>query len=148
MDKVRRNMLKALALAPVIALTGYYVNSPGYQDLIIAAIKKRLSYLTLDQEGVKAFARDYSQKYKKNKLKLVAIDLTVILNETFPWIESLDRKVTSYEDFIIAKFLKSSDFFRNGSNENKLVKYMGLDYSNPYKVVCNNVFARFTNENE
>jgi hypothetical protein len=147
MEKTRRNILKALALAPVIALTGYYINSPGYQDLIIDAIKKRLSYLTLDEEGVKAFARDYSGKYKKNKLKLVAIDLTVILNETFPWIESLDKRVTSYEDFIVAKFLKSSDFFRNGSDEKKLVKYMGLDYSDPYKAVCNNVFARFTDEN-
>jgi hypothetical protein len=91
MDKARRNTLKALALAPVIALTGYYVISPGYQDLIIAAIKKRLSYLILDEEGVKAFARDYSEKYKKNKLKSVAIDLTDILYETFPWIESLDK---------------------------------------------------------
>ena len=105
MDQSKRRFLKSSVLiAPLLGI-GYYFNNISYEKLITKAIYKRLHYLKLDKKGVDAFAIDYSQKYQKSKTTLISIDAAVIAQETFPWFAKLNERVTSYEDYIIIKFL-------------------------------------------
>ena len=143
MDQSKRTFLKSSALiAPLLGI-GYYFNSISYEKLIKKAIYKRLHYLKLDAKGVDSFATDYSEKYKKSKTTLISIDAAVLAQETFPWFTKLNERVNSYEDYIIIKFLESSDFFINNSDENKPLKYIGLDFTDPYITLCSNHFANY-----
>jgi hypothetical protein len=47
----------------------------------------------------------------------------------------------SFEEFAVTQFLLSSDFFENGANLNKPVKYISL--YDPYETGCDNPFAKF-----
>lgn len=143
MNKSKRAFLKtSILIAPALGL-GYYFNRVSYESLIKKAVYKRLHYLNLDKNGVDAFAIDYSKEYHKSKITLISIDAAVLAQETFPWFSKLNERINSYEDYIIIKFLESSDFFINNGDENKLVKYNDLNQSNPYYLVCSNHFAKF-----
>ena len=144
MDQSKRRFLKStLLFAPVIG-AGFYYNSVSYEKLIQKAIYTRLHYLKLDTQGVSTFARDYAENFYKSKKTIISIDLAVTANEFFPGFTRLSERVHNYEDYIVIKFLESSNFFFNGSDENKPVKYLGINHADPYNVYCTNPFADFS----
>jgi len=144
MDKSKRRFLKStLLFAPIIG-AAYYYNSVSYEKLIQKAIYTRLHYLKLDAQGVSAFAKDYAENYYKSKKTIISIDLAVTANEIFPDYDQLSERVHSYEDYIIIKFLQSSNFFTNGSDEDKPVEYLGIKQTDPYYAFCTNPFADFS----
>ena len=143
MNQSKRAFLKsAILITPLVGI-GYYLNNVSYEKLIKKAIYKRLHYLRLDSKGVESFAADYSEKYQKSKITLISIDAAVIVQESFPWFSKLNDRVNSYEDYIIIKFLESSDFFINNSDESKPVNYISINLSDPYMSPCLNHFANF-----
>ncbi len=144
MDRNKRIFLKSTLLFAPIFGAGYYYNSVSYEKLIQKAIHSRLHYLKLDSSDVTLFAKDYATNYFKSKKTVISIDLAVTANDILPGITRLSERVHSYEDYLVIKFLKSSDFFINNSDESKPVKYLGINQTDPYNAFCNNPFADFS----
>src|SRR5262245_3754770 len=89
---------------------------------IIEVLRKQFDYLDLDATGLVAFAHDFRAKAGE---------------------EVLRRQVDDPEDFrytVSTQFLMSTDFFRNGADESRLVKYVA--YYDVYNA-CTSPFARF-----
>jgi len=89
---------------------------------IIELLRKQFDYLDLDGTGLVAFARDFRAKAGE---------------------EVLRQQVDDPEDFrytVSTQFLMSTDFFRNGADESRLVKYVA--YYDVYNA-CTSPFARF-----
>ncbi|MDX2505580.1 MAG: hypothetical protein QNL62_14035 [Gammaproteobacteria bacterium] len=141
MDKSKRKFLKSAILITPLIGAGYYFSNISYEKLIKKAIHTRLHYLELDADGVDLFAKDYAELVNKSKITVISIDLAVSAKGIFPGFTKLNERVNTYEDYLIIKFLESSDFFFNGSDESKPVKYLGINQTNPYIALCTNPFA-------
>jgi hypothetical protein len=137
----RRNFIKLVALvSPAIGVV-YYINHTSYTELIIDTVYRHLYYLKLNHNQVVRFANDYSERYAKSNNKVASIDIAMEIRNIFPWIRKLNKRIETFENYVIIKFLESSDFFLNGSDENKQVNYLGLNFSSPYETICTNPFA-------
>ena len=143
MDNSKRQFLKASVLFAPIFGGAYYYSRISYEKLIEKAIHTRLHYLKLNSADVRAFAKDYALLFNKSKTTVVTIDLAVTAKEFFPGFTRLNERVNSYEDYIVIKFLESSDFFLNNGDEQQAVKYLGIDQTGPYNTFCQNPFANF-----
>jgi hypothetical protein len=80
---------------------------------LVDALRRRFAYLELDEEGVRHYCRDY--------------------------LRHIGPPRTTERDFF-SRFLLSSDFFANGSEEGRNVRYVAL--YDPYLNPCANPFAR------
>ena len=133
----RKFLISGLATLS-LGVTGWaYSQEFNYRNLVISVLHRKLSYLTLDETSLETFADDFSDDYGTlgHKGQLLALSRPV-----FSLVDSLEvEEVTRFEDRAVSKFLLSTDFFRNGADETRPVKYVA--YYNPYKFACGNPFA-------
>ena len=111
------------------------------ESAIIKVVYKRLSYLKLDDAGVRQFARDIKQVHAVSSARLHLLGAAGPLY-TDTMLEAHNRFDDSLhhgEDRITAQYLLSSDFFRKGADESRTVSYLGYYDA---RVPCNNPFAR------
>jgi hypothetical protein len=113
-------------------------------DIIIAILKKRLGYLKIDPADLEKFAADFQniisarRRYLGSWSGLLTLIYRVInIFDMTPFSDNF----RSLEEFTVTLFLLSSDFFENGADLNKPVKYVGL--YDPYETGCDNPFAKF-----
>jgi len=80
-------------------------------------LRSHFSYLTLDTAGVDQYFADYQHAFGP-----------------------LPRHLPLSSDFC-TQYLMSTDFFRHGADESRLVRYVG--FYDPDRTACNNPLARF-----
>jgi hypothetical protein len=118
----------------------YFGSSPT--DAITMVLRKRLDYLTLDADGVRRFARDLLERngISSAKIHLLSVMRPVYAgNSLSSGHNDLAYLLRHGEDRIVGSFLISSDFFINGADETRIVKYLGLLDA---QRACANPFAR------
>lgn len=98
-------------------------------NAIALVIERNLGYLQSRAEDRERFARDFA---------LVAPMAEARLAERERWSNA---RVEALEERICTTFLLSSDFFRNGADESRPVRYLALH--EPTRAGCTNPFARF-----
>ena len=74
-------------------------------------IRRHFDYLTIDEDGLRRFVVDYERRYGK-----------------------VTPRATAANRVMYTKFLMSTDFFRNGADEGKLVRYVA--FYDPYVSPC------------
>jgi hypothetical protein len=136
---------RVFLLSGVVALSAsaawlYFGSSPA--DAVAMVLRKRLAYLTLDADGVRRFAHDLLAKNGISAAKihlLSAIRPVYAGNPLSAGHNELAYLLRHGEDRIVGSYLICSDFFINGADQTRLVKYLGpLDSRH----ACANPFAR------
>jgi hypothetical protein len=123
------------------AVAGWRVLTSSQEDAVAKVLYKRLDYLKLDPEGVRQFARDLVMRNVISSTKLRMIDATGFLYSGFALDgdSRLSLAIRRGEERVISAYLISTDFFTNGADLGKEVKYLG--FFDPMRP-CSNPFAR------
>ena len=116
----------------------------GLEAKIASILRRRLSFLTLDQDGVRAFSKDQATAILAKKIPTwnrLRYHFGAVGPSFNRFYRSTDRRsrVARLEDTLVSTFLLSSDFFLNGGDESRMVKY--IVYYDPIRP-CQNPFAR------
>lgn len=112
----------------------------GRKDPLSWQVENRQgSSLQTDTEGVDRFTQDVQSVLERIQVSPAG----VLIDPPIPVIEGLifqfqQGAIRLVEDTVVRKYLLSSDFFVNGANESRTVKYLG--WSDEY-VPCVNPFA-------
>ncbi len=140
----RRNFLLgglgAVAFVVVGALGTELINEAE----IAAAVRRRLSFLKLDEEGPRAFAKDKVAALLAKRpswLRVKGRIRSMLAKPTTHWGFSDDKRTRRQrmEDNLATLYLLSSDFFQNGADVSRTVRYVNL--YDPMRA-CGNPFAR------
>lgn len=136
----RRGLLFGVLAALGLAALRLGLSTP--ESAVGMVLRKRLSYLKLDDVGVTAFAADYTAagKMARGKLRLVAA-----MAPFYYWLPASDDTpdaVRHGEERIVTAYLLSSDFFINGADDSRPVGYVGLFDPWTKLSACQNLFAR------
>jgi hypothetical protein len=136
----RRIFLQSAAVA-LCGVVGWRFAASNDEDAVIKVVYKKLGYLHLDEDGVRQFAADLSKKFIISGFRLHVIDAAGVLytGREMSADGKLGRALRHGEDRVTSQYLMSSDFFKNGADKSRTVKYLG--YYDPM-VACNNPFAR------
>lgn len=89
-------------------------DDPRDPAVLASALRRRFDFLDLDEVSLQRFCRDYLRHVGP------------------PALGGRD---------LYSRFLLSSDFFRNGAHEERLVRY--VTFYDPYVSACPNPLARF-----
>jgi hypothetical protein len=141
----RRVILGALGSVGVAGIGGWVLGHWGLEKEIGSVIHRRLNFLKLDVEGVRAFAKDQTAAAFNKKIPSLARLRYHFLSAGAPsskrFYRSSDQRsrVARLEDTFVSTYLLSSDFFLNGADESRTVNYVA--YYDPMRA-CQNPFAR------
>lgn len=140
----RRTFLAATAatLAAGGVLLGLNLNS--YQNIVKNVVRTRLHYLNISEEDLNKFAAAYELAMAKPRSKVLMIDLSYKCSTINFCQRKIGERLDYFEGYVVNYFLKSSDFFLNGMDESKPVKYVSIDFLDPYKSPCYNPFANLS----
>lgn len=138
----RRSFLgiSAALVAGGAAIFGISLNS--YSGIIKNVIRNRLGYLKISEEDLNKFAEDYQKVMQKSPSKVLMIDLSYKCSHLNFCQKKIGDRLEYFESYVLRYFLKGSDFFMNGMDESKPVKYLSVDMLDPYKSPCYNPFAK------
>jgi hypothetical protein len=108
-------------------------------------LKKRLDYLILDENGLLVFARDLAAQKLISSHKLRMLDFAEPVYTRLSLVahdNALTRAIRHGEERIVTQYLLSSDFFQNGADETRKVRY--YRYYDPTRNPrpCRTPFAR------
>lgn len=140
-----RRQFLATAVAGIAALTTWRFIRGSDEDAIIAVLRKRLDYLILDEQGLRAYARDLvgEKIVSSRKLRLIDVAGPIYAHlDVSSYGNALTRELRHGEERVVTLYLLSSDFFLKGADETKIVRYRG--YYNPVRQLrpCSNPFSR------
>lgn len=139
----RRTVLKSIISIPIVLSGSYLLFRPDYLTIVERAVYNKLDFLALDPEGVKKFSKDFIAIYNKTALKVISIDIAIQLNRRFTGYAPLVDRIQVFEDFVVSKYLISSDYFVNNQSQDRLIKYRNITLTAPYLSPCSNPFAKF-----
>jgi hypothetical protein len=138
---MNRRKLLISSVAGVLVLIGARFGIASPQNAVMRVVRKKLGYLRLDEESLQRFAADVCQRNVVSRFRLDMIDFAGPLYSDVE--ASPDSRTGSLlrhgEDRVVTQFLISSDFFINGANTDRVVKYLG--WFDPL-AACGNPFAR------
>ena len=138
----RRKFIKAILIITVVVLLNVFL-FVNFNYIVKQTIKRRLSYLNFNSDSLEKFIADADAKnlwdmhfgYRNKKLFIKAhffIDNPLF---SLPY----KHKYEEYSDFIVSRFLLSTDFFYNKMNTDREIKYLALH--EPYFRPCSNPFS-------
>jgi hypothetical protein len=141
----RRHLL--IGGAAVIAATALGLYGAEYfsEDEIARAVRDRLRALRLDEEGPRAFSRDYVAALlaKRPTWFRIKYHIRSMVARRSPiadaYIDDHRSRRQKLEDNLAMVYLLSSDFFWNHADESRVVRYVAL--YDPMRA-CGNPFAR------
>jgi hypothetical protein len=138
---MNRRKLIVGSIVAAVAVLGSRFGFANPEDAVIRVLHKRLDYLKLDPDGVRSFATDVQQKKFISRFRLRVIDFAgPLYGETNVSPDGhFGSALRHGEDHVVTQFLISSDFFINGADTSRVVKYRG--WFNPLQA-CGNPFAR------
>jgi hypothetical protein len=136
----RRHVLLS-AVAALCGTIGYRYASGSDESAIIKVIHKRLSYLRLDDAGVRRFASDLRVHHMISSFRLRTLDASgpLYTGLALDSHDALDDAIRHGEERVTTQYLICSDFFKNGADQSRVVNYLG--YFDPM-VACSAPFAR------
>ena len=141
----RRLIVGGLGAVGAAGLGVWGLGRLGFQREIASILRRRLGFLKLDEDGVRAFARDQTRATfaKKiptwNRLRYHLLASGTSSFKRFYRSTGPRSRIGGFEDTLVSTYLLSSDFFWNGSDESRKVNYVA--YYDPNRP-CNNPFAR------
>ena len=122
-------MLAGMGSVAAAALASFKFITDPFEEVAKGIIKSELNYLDLDDQGVDKFINDYARLKDRNyKLTMKGYSL-------FGINAARSGKVHQ----LVSAYLLSSDFFQNGMDSNRVVKYVGL--YDPYLRPCAHPFS-------
>jgi hypothetical protein len=140
----RRVIVGGIGLVGMGGLAAWGVGRIGLKAEIVALLKRRLDYLKLDEQGVQTFATDrvdamFNKKIPTwNRLRY-HFGAGIPSAPRFQRTTDARSQVVRFEDAVVQLFLLSSNFFVDGADESRVVRYVGyFDPTHP----CQNPFAR------
>ena len=142
---IRRRQLIASAVAAIAALTGWRFVRGSPEDAVVTVLRKRLGYLQLEESGVQAYAKDLVARtaLSSNKLRVIGMAGPIYARfELFVHQDALARELRHGEERVVSLYLLSSDFFENGADESRMVRYAGFYDPVREPRPCGNPFAR------
>jgi hypothetical protein len=130
-----------ILLGAIAGIVGVRFALSSDEGAILAVLRKRLDYLQLDEEGLLSYARDLADSHRIASFRLRWVQM---IGPLYTHFDSLGRNPIAHsvrhgEERIVSTYLLSSDFFINGQDESRLVRYLG--FYDPLKA-CANPFAR------
>lgn len=144
MIKRRRILLGGLGIAAAAGLGVLGFGRVATESEIASAVRRRLSFLRLDEAGLRSFAKDQvsvllAKRPTWNRMKYHF--LSVFTKSFTRYDHSNDKRsrIERLEDGFAATYLLSSDFFLNGADESRTVEYVA--FYDPLRA-CGNPFAR------
>lgn len=105
--------------------------SVSLNEAAVGLILNEFDYLNLDQSGVEKFVEDYFRDKPESlssQMKIKSYYFLRLKSDRSRFVSELARK-----------YLLSTDFFRNGMDERKLVSFVGV--YNPYVSPCSSPFS-------
>ena len=139
----RRQFLATVAAGLTGLVTWRYLRSTE-EGAIVDIVQKRLYYLKLEPNGVSAFAKDLVKRKIISNRKLRLIDMAgPVYTQLSSHLghNSLAQNFKHGEERIVSMYLLSTDFFQNGHDESKVVRY--IEFYEPFVKIrpCNTPFA-------
>jgi hypothetical protein len=142
--KRRQFLLGGLAVVAIAGLGVVGFGRGAAQGKIVSLVRRRLSFLQLDEAGLQAFAHDQvgallAKRPTWSRMKYHV--LSVFSKPSARWNTSSDKRTRSERiaDNMASTYLLSSDFFLNKADQSRVVHYIALyDPVRP----CGNPFAR------
>jgi hypothetical protein len=147
----RRRLLIGGAVTVAVAGLGVLAfGRSAAEEHIVTVVRGRLSFLKLDEAGLRQFAHDQvgallTKRPTWNRLKYHFLNA---FTKSFSKYDiSNDKRTRSQRstDSFASTYLLSSDFFRNGADATQVVHY--VMFYDPM-IPCGNPFARLTPEPE
>jgi hypothetical protein len=137
----RRQFIDAV-LGSLVVVSGWRYWRSSQEEAILLVLRKRLDYLRLDPQGMRAFAADLVAQHLLSpmRLKLVGAAAPLYRRIGLNGHDFLQETIRHGEERVVSNFLLSSDFFTNGADTTRTVRYLG--FYDPMKG-CSNPFARF-----
>ena len=138
---MKRRQFIDLGIGAVGALAIWRLSKSDHEAIAMMLYTK-LSYLKLDADGVQKFSRDFAARHDLSSTRLH------VINALGPVYRHLTNSAVAAdavsavhhgEERIITNYLIGSDFFINGADESRVVRYLGL--LDPLQA-CGNPFAR------
>jgi len=145
MNRRRQFLLGGLGLVGLLGLGLWGFGRTALEGQIVAALRRRLDYLRLDDDGLHAFARDQAAVLlaKRPSLGRLRYHLVAAVGPSFArFYRSTDKRtrLERMEDSFAATYLMSSDFFFHGADESRPVRYVNFYDATLHP--CSNPFAR------
>jgi hypothetical protein len=140
MKRFTRRQLLGGFLLGALGLGGLYTYQNRYNKLIVSILQDRLSYLDLSEIDLDAFADDFADDRGTYGTRGRLLALTYPIFETADFLNPAEEETMRFEERVVSRFLLSTDFFWNNSDETRPVRY--LAYNNPYRTGCANPLAQ------
>ncbi len=136
----RRSMLVG-GIALIGGWVGIRFATTTDANAIVTILRKKLNYLKMDQAGLEAFARDLASRHQlaTGRLRLVEVAGPLYRDISYSGDNILSKSLRHGEERVVTLYLMSSDFFVNGADVSKVVRYLG--YYDPLRA-CADPFAR------
>jgi len=143
MMKRRALLMGGLGLAAIAGL-GVWGADYASEWEIESGVRRKLSFLRLDQTGLRSFAKDYINTMLAKRPSWYRWKVhfySLFSKPAARWGISTDTrsKRDRLEEYFATLFLLSSDFFVKGADESRTVEYVAL--YDPMRA-CGNPFAR------
>jgi hypothetical protein len=138
-------LLGGLGFVGVLGLGAWGFGRAAFEAEIVSVLRRRLSFLKLNQDGLHAYARDQATALFNKKIptwnRLRYHFLSAVAPSFKRFYRSSDKRsrLARVEDSIVSTYLLSSDFFLNHADESRTVNYVA--YYDPMHP-CQNPFAR------
>lgn len=127
--KRRKFLIIAGLSGAAAALTSARFLTTSFEQSAEALIKRELSFLRLDEDGLKKFVADYSASKDRTYKRMV---------KGYGLI-GLGTAQSGKIHQLVSQYLLSTDFFHNKMDESRIVKYIAL--YNPYTSPCAHPFS-------
>lgn len=140
----RKILLGSAGVIGVLGLGVWGFGGLGLEAEIVSVLRRRLSFLKLDADGLRAFAKAQVRALFDKRIPTwnrMKYHFQSAVGPAGRYDRSTDTrsKIARAEDTLISTYLLSSDFFWNGSDESRIVRYIA--YYDPMDA-CGNPFAR------
>lgn len=117
----------------------WYWGDPA--QVIEAILARRLGHIRTEAKAFSAFSTQYLKARKEHEEQLRHLSTASLFLHFFSpysWVGSR-HPLRRLENNVVSMFLLSTDFFENGADESRLVKYVA--FYDPTAAICRNPFV-------
>jgi hypothetical protein len=144
MMKRRKFLLAGLGVVAVVGVGGIAFGPMAAEAEVVSHVRSRLGFLKLDEAGLEQFAKDQvaallAKRPTWNRWKYHFMSMFSKSFTRYEHSSDTRSRRQRMEDTIAATYLLSSDFFVNGADQSRTVRYLG--FYDPLRG-CGNPFAR------
>ncbi len=146
-NRLRRRILLSSIPVGVSLYVGswwaFKVRRDDSSDIVTSIIRKRLSYLDISDQDIIKYSSDLQRSLSPGIRTLASwagiVEPIYSRIEIFHINAYAKKYFDEFEEFVVSRFLLSSDFFFYNAKEDRKIKYLGLY---PYAIPCSNPFAQ------